>query len=477
MATNDVGRSPVRSPIREGMPPQSVTLASRLDSALQWCRQCTAFGLRMHPLEAIGALTAVVGDVALNLWLGLPADRVLPALSVYLTAASLTVMWPRVGCLLMLLYAMTCGWADFGAGGGPGDVSGGLAHDVPVGMADGGMTGGAVEMMLPLCGMWFAAWLLSCRVPWRWSPASAALTVAVCAAADMGPYAMGAVAGGNADHALFALHLTGCVVAAVAGVLTAVGMMLAARAEAERDALRDGERLMLARRNAGFARTLHDTVMNDLSVIAMTADIRLDASREEGDDGAVSVAGGMANGTAQAADARYWTIVRERSNTAWTALRELLDRMRSDDDPQGNAAGFMTALHRECAAFQSALFAAGMTGDVAVVGECHAVAASSAVETLSLIRQCEANVLRYGGGLRRYALRVTVGERDVAVEQSNDVGASVRRADRGGRALAAGCGLALHRQMIEGLGGTLDCGPHNGRWRLQAVIPLHPQAY
>ncbi|KAB8290985.1 hypothetical protein DSM100685_1247 [Bifidobacterium avesanii] len=415
-------------------------MPDRLDRALRWCRTCTAFGVRMHPAAAFGLLLAALTDVTLCVRMGLPMEGMLDTVSIYLTAAGIAALWPRVGCCGLVLYAAVVGWLDLN---------------------------GVQYAVLPVTGMWLAAFLLCSRVPWRRAVAIAVPVAGACAIADCGPYGVAAL--GNAARLT---HMAGCALAVAAGVLASVGTALAARADAERDGLRDGERLRLMRRNSEFARILHDTVMNDLSVIAMTADVCLDGTSRE-----TAVPGD---------EARYWAIVRDRSRAGWTALRGLLDRLRADEDDgsalAGNAAGFMTALRRECADFQSSLAAAGMVGESAVSGECHAIDASSAVETLSLIRQCRSNVLRHARGVgRRYALHVVIGERSVTVTQTNGMNAVANAhmvgERRGSGWLAAGHGLALHRQLLEHCGGTLECGPRDGQWELHAVIPLHPNLY
>lgn len=146
-----------------------------------------------------------------------------------------------------------------------------------------------------------------------------------------------------------------------------------------------------------------------------------------GGDGGAGVAGGAGTAPTLAAD-----------------LDGLLDRSR--------ASGIPITAHQ----------------DPGPAGDWERLPAIASREAYRIVQEGLSNALRHGTG--PVDLRILVGVRDgheeLEITMTNDPAAAVQDRTTGGRGLRG----AAERAAL--LGGHVEAGPHGGRWRLRAVLPL-----
>lgn len=389
-----------------------------------------AFGVRVRMWGMLIAVVGALADCIVTYAVSPSMVVSLPLAELYALISFMLPVLPRVSCLLMLAYGMLWGFALMGGG------------------------------IMPLFGMW---WSLSVLCAEAFSAAELAMwmggEIAFTVVMMMGR-GIGALGGGGGR----VVWCASCVAALLAGTVIRVGSWMADERAMRSFAVQDRERLRIAYRNLRVASALHDTVLNDLSVMSMAADVFGD-DEELGDRSHAS-----------------WDIIRTRSRHAWKELRGALDVL-DDEAPcadgdfcDGRVYGFMELLRSACASSCTRLRSAGWRARCEIEGTCRSVDAPVAAEILGIIRECCSNALRHGSGAKRYAMDVVIDHGTIDIVQRNDAmcggDGNGRRLRSAHGMLSAGKGLELHRRIIEECGGTLEYGSAGGRWTLRATLPL-----
>ncbi|NMM99645.1 hypothetical protein G1C96_0223 [Bifidobacterium sp. DSM 109958] len=257
-------------------------------------------------------------------------------------------------------------------------------------------------------------------------------------------------------------------------------------------------------REQQLAHLIHDSVANDMSVIAMLA-WRAKAGLRGGED-AFASDGAVGSGAdlAVALDAIY-----ERSHHALDRVHEVIDvldgkRALADLDGSGGSgtgmqaengstgvsgpaglAGFVAELERYLEDQDRVMAMVGMPGISRVTvggdGPGRTVPSPQVRQAiLGFVEEVYANIVRHaawselGDGEEQgeedaYSLFVTVEPHRVRIAEVNAIGDGASVAIRGTR---HGRGLALRRETIESLGGTLNAAAQDGTWTIAAEIPL-----
>jgi signal transduction histidine kinase len=226
--------------------------------------------------------------------------------------------------------------------------------------------------------------------------------------------------------------------------LARLAPLLLGPSAAERLAAAQDRAENLAERNR-LARELHDSIGHALSVVALQAGA---AARVIDTDPAFA----RAALEAIAAQAR----------TATGELDHVLGLLREE---RNGATGPQRSLG-DLDHLLDATRAIGADLDARVSGDVAAVPGVVSRETYRICQEGLTNALRHGGRVP-IALRLDVGADRLEVEITNPSGPARRRAS-GGR------GLRGMRERVRLLGGTLDAGTADGRWRLHATISWPP---
>ncbi|WP_330295755.1 sensor histidine kinase [Streptomyces sp. NBC_00503] len=108
--------------------------------------------------------------------------------------------------------------------------------------------------------------------------------------------------------------------------------------------------------------------------------------------------------------------------------------------------------------------------DPGPAGDWERIPAIASREAYRIVQEGLSNALRHGAGPvdLRILARVRGGneEEELEITMTNDPGAAAQDRTTGGRGLRG----AAERAAL--LGGHVEAGPHGGRWRLRAVLPL-----
>jgi signal transduction histidine kinase len=219
---------------------------------------------------------------------------------------------------------------------------------------------------------------------------------------------------------------------------------LAERAErAEREQGLLAERRVAAERTR-IARDLHDVVAHSVSVMVIQA---------------VAARRNLAIAPDSAAEALE--AIEATGRQTMTELRAILGVLRADSvdpafAPQPSLAGL------------DALIASDeLPVELTVEGDLRTVPESVSVTSYRLVQEALTNVRRHAGTANSVAVRVGVGDRDVAIEVTdNGRGAGVA-------ASPDGFGIIGMRERVAAVGGTFEAGPRpGGGWRVRAILPL-----
>ncbi|KAB8293612.1 hypothetical protein [Bifidobacterium avesanii] len=262
-------------------------------------------------------------------------------------------------------------------------------------------------------------------------------------------------------------------------------------------------------REQQLAHLIHDSVANDMSVIAMLA-WRAKTGPGMGGGNDASAADGDAGSGADldaALDAIY-----ERSHHVLDRVHEVIDvldgkRALADldgSDGSGGSdagmqaengstevsepvglAGFVAELERYLEDQDRVMAMVGMSGVSRVTvegdGPDRPVPPPQVRRAvLGFVEEVYANVVRHaawedapdgrdGGSGNTYSLFVTVEPHRVRIAEVNAIGDGASAAVRGTR---HGRGLALQRETIASLGGTLNAAAQDGTWTVAAEIPI-----
>lgn len=257
-------------------------------------------------------------------------------------------------------------------------------------------------------------------------------------------------------------------------------------------------------REQRLAHMIHDSVANDMSVIAMLT-WRAKAGLD-GDSGSSESSG--ASGAASVDLAASLDAIYDRSHHALDRVHEVIDvldgkrtlaELEDDDDADdaeagegsgsganagsdaGAGADLIVQLER-CVEDQDRIMAMiGMRGVSRVVAEgvdpCNPPKRVRRA-VIGLVEEIYANIVRHAawangsedaGDAEAYSLFVTVGPKRIRIAEVNAIGGGESAAIRGTK---HGNGLAQQRETVESLGGTLNASAQDGTWTIAAEIPV-----
>ncbi|MGH8879975.1 MAG: sensor histidine kinase, partial [Stackebrandtia sp.] len=111
--------------------------------------------------------------------------------------------------------------------------------------------------------------------------------------------------------------------------------------------------------------------------------------------------------------------------------------------------------------------ASGIDADVAVETEVAELSPLVSREAYRIVQESLTNALRYGAD-RAAKVRITMPDDRLRVLVSNPIAVTAGPA-REGR------GIVGMRERVEVLGGSLTAGPADGRWVVDAVLPVRSQ--
>ncbi|MCZ7439579.1 histidine kinase [Micromonospora sp. WMMC241] len=236
----------------------------------------------------------------------------------------------------------------------------------------------------------------------------------------------------------------GYAVAGLGALAASMAPVLLGPAQAERIAALEARAVRLAERNR-LARELHDSVGHALTVATLQAG----AARELLD-------------TDPEFSRRALRAVEETSRRAMDDLDQVLGLLRETDSgrrpaptaPQPTLAGLDGLV--------AAARAAGLVVESRVDGPLDALPAVVSREGYRIVQEGLTNAARHGRG--PVTLRVAVPPEGLEIELVNAVRGTTR-ATGGGR------GLDGMRERVLLLGGRLDAGPEEERWRVRATLP------
>ena len=273
-------------------------------------------------------------------------------------------------------------------------------------------------------------------------------------------------------------------------------------------------------REQRLAHMIHDSVANDMSVIAMLAwrarigvqagGVTLAAGGENGHGGTVGVDAGTGTATADLAD--VLDAIYARSHHALDRVHEVIDILdgkralddEDDADDEANGSGedsrpadLTVELERYLEDQDRVMAMIGMPGVSRIVTDGTPCEPSAPVRraVLGLVEELYANVVRHaawpdavaggtvrGGNVRdgghdgrsddaaqTYSLFVTVERGRIRIAEVNAIGDGTSAAVRGTR---HGRGLEQQRATIASVGGTLNAAAQDGSWTVAASIPV-----
>lgn len=233
-----------------------------------------------------------------------------------------------------------------------------------------------------------------------------------------------------------------------------------------------------------FAQMTHDAVTANLSSIFLLAQQHLDATDT--------------TGSTVATQEEDWRTVRRLSESALVSIRSVIRTMNTlnerPQDDQDNGSYDLPLPSRVGIAIEQGrhlLAPHHMHVDVHMSGQISSpVSAQSSDEAITLIGEIFANLLRHASSDSAPMLTITYDDDNMSLMQTNALTPKKTPKRGTGRqsptiAQPAAChdgalpqsqsGLALHRGIIESLGGELRFNSEDNTWTLYARIPLHPE--
>ncbi|WP_055426634.1 hypothetical protein [Bifidobacterium aesculapii] len=240
-------------------------------------------------------------------------------------------------------------------------------------------------------------------------------------------------------------------------------------------------RTVTLRRNTRLASRIHDSASGGLSYIALTAQRRLRRLPEgDGDDG----------------ERRDWEFVNTQALAVLDEIHHVIDLLEepgvdrsvgSGDvgfgdaaepvtPPESAAAAAAVTIRRAAEDGRERLERLGLDGSFGVRGEPPADCAEASVrEAAALLGEVAANIGRHlTPATGAYYCAVTMGDDAIEIMETNPLSAPQEARTPGVGVPAHGSGLAMHRRIIDGLGGELNTSAEDGDWVLYARIPTRP---
>lgn len=279
----------------------------------------------------------------------------------------------------------------------------------------------------------------------------------------------------------------------VSGFAVTLGYVFSERAASDSQLARTRAMIGRLTREQELAHMIHDSVANDVSVIAMLA-WRAKGAEDDGEmldaiyerahhaldrthevidvlngvttleeaGKATGMSAGVAAATAGAADAAIDETARQTSGDADAGVV-----------PASGIVAWSAGLERYCEDQDRVMHMLGFAGSGTVVGAAPDDMPEAVCDCVSaLVQEIYANIVRHcqPDGDFSYSMFIALHDREVRVTVVNPleerpVGAAPLARVRRGR------GLALQRESVEALGGTLNAAAQDGSWVLTAVIP------
>lgn len=257
-----------------------------------------------------------------------------------------------------------------------------------------------------------------------------------------------------------------------------------------------------------FAQMTHDAVTANLSSIFLLAQQHIDAIDAVGATGVISSAAGATYGATDDAAAKIasnaasaseedWRTVRQLSESALASIRSVIRTMNSaDEQPRNDQTDdshdlpLPSRIGIAIEQGQHLLTPHRMHVDVHISGQISSpVCIQSGDEAVTLIGEIFTNLLRHASPDSAPMLTITYDDDNMSLMQTNALtpqktskrgterqspGMPQTEATHDGTLPQSQSGLALHRDIIESLGGELRFNSEDGTWTLYARIPLHP---
>ncbi|MFH7597171.1 histidine kinase [Streptomyces racemochromogenes] len=147
------------------------------------------------------------------------------------------------------------------------------------------------------------------------------------------------------------------------------------------------------------------------------------------------------------------------------------DPARADAMPAPTLAGDLDGLLARTRAGGTALTA---EQDPGPAGDWSQLPAITSREAYRIVQEGLSNALRHGDGPVSLLIRVHApdGHRELEITMTNPPAQDPPAPEAGPRRTTGGRGLRGAAERAALLGGRVEAGPHGGRWRLRAVLPL-----
>ncbi|KFI91204.1 signal transduction histidine kinase-like protein [Bifidobacterium saguini DSM 23967] len=247
-------------------------------------------------------------------------------------------------------------------------------------------------------------------------------------------------------------------------------------------------------RNTRLASRIHDSASGGLSYIALTAQREL---RRIGDD------------ASQTSARQDWQFVNDQALSVLDEIHHVIDLLEQPQTESANASavtftvtstassGTASTMHVLDAAAHHAsshsnelhlaadqakakLQHLGFQGTLEIRGEiADDCAGETQQEAANLLGEIAANITRHmAPEIGEYCCAITLGGNDIEIMETNPIAANAGKnnddTDAAPMLKPHGKGLAMHRSIIQQLGGELNTTAEDGDWILYARIPTHP---
>ena len=219
---------------------------------------------------------------------------------------------------------------------------------------------------------------------------------------------------------------------------------------------RDSERLRHMHHSLRIARTLHDSLTNDLALLSLIAQT---AMRGDG---------------VSPAERESWNLVYDHVQLAFSHTHRILDQLSEDGDAGASARRTPTPQSADLAThlgdMERRLHQAGFKGLCAADGPNIILSPIIYDEIDSLITESCTNIIKHCQKADGTFFMLLTIERHgihfMQMNSTNSTGVMNHSIPESGR------GLQYHQMIIQSLHGTLECRDESNVWTMQAFIPI-----